>query len=281
MKNSVDLPASLQRTTPEAADPRRAEIRKAAEQFEGLFIHQLLQTMRSSAKLDDEDFGVSMSNDMFDDQLSRSLGGKLGIAEILERELGGDSRGQNRIDGAFGEAGQLRKSQVHTRSYANAEAGRAGEPAGDKSTTGILGEVIFDGPIQPVDGAISSEYGARAHPMTGDASFHEGIDIAAREGDDIRVVADGKVVRAGVMGSYGKVVDVQHADGTITRYAHASQLYVRRGDHVERGETIAAVGNTGSSTAAHLHFEVMQGERAIDPSAYLRRRAAQGYGSDK
>jgi murein DD-endopeptidase MepM/ murein hydrolase activator NlpD len=121
----------------------------------------------------------------------------------------------------------------------------------------------------PVDGVVSSDFGWRTHPISGKRRFHEGMDIAAPTGTEVRAVQSGTVRFAGTKGGYGNVVELEHGDGTVTRYAHASRLHVRRGDKIEVGESIADVGQTGHATGPHLHFQVEREGEAVDPVDYL------------
>ena len=110
---------------------------------------------------------------------------------------------------------------------------------------------------QPIpDGWYSSNFGYRIDPFTGMHTFHEGIDFPADVGTTITAAASGKVIFADVHPGYGKMVDIDHGNGLVTRYAHASQLLVKEGDLVLRGQAIAKVGTTGRSTGPHLHYEV-------------------------
>ncbi len=122
----------------------------------------------------------------------------------------------------------------------------------------------------PVRGWITSPFGYRKSPFTGRREFHEGVDIAAPVGAPIRAPADGVVVFAGWNGGYGKMVVVDHGYGFFTRYGHCSKILVKVGERVRRGEIIAKVGNTGRSTAPHLHYEVRVGKVAVNPYYYLR-----------
>ena len=116
---------------------------------------------------------------------------------------------------------------------------------------------------------LSSSYGWRRNPVTGRYAMHEGLDFAAPRGTPIKAAAAGIVVSAGYQSGYGKTVDIDHGDGLMTRYAHASSLSVKPGEMVERGQPIARVGSTGRSTGAHLHFEVRVAGRAMDPRTFL------------
>ena len=122
----------------------------------------------------------------------------------------------------------------------------------------------------PVRGWITSPFGYRRSPFTGRREFHEGIDIAAPIGSPIRATADGVVVFTGWDGGYGKLVVVDHGYGFSTRYGHCSKILVRVGERVKRGQVIARVGNTGRSTAPHLHYEVRVGKVAVNPYYYLK-----------
>lgn len=122
----------------------------------------------------------------------------------------------------------------------------------------------------PVEGEISSDYGWRRSPFGGQSnSFHEGIDIANNPGASVVAAADGTVVFAGWKGAYGKLIEIDHGFGYITKYGHNSTLQVKVGDQVKKGEEIAHLGNTGRSTGPHLHFTVLKNGESQDPLIYL------------
>ena len=116
---------------------------------------------------------------------------------------------------------------------------------------------------------ISDEYGYRTDPFLGIESFHNGIDFAAPKGTAIYAAYDGQVAAAAYNASMGNYVMINHGDGLYTIYMHASALYVKKGDVVVRGETIAAVGTTGRSTGNHLHFSVRLNGSYVSPWGYL------------
>jgi murein DD-endopeptidase MepM/ murein hydrolase activator NlpD len=120
------------------------------------------------------------------------------------------------------------------------------------------------------DGSMGSRFGYRTDPFTGRATMHEGIDFNAPVGTAIFAAGGGTVVFAESHPSYGNQIDVDHGDGVMTRYAHASVLLVKQGDIVKQGQKIAEVGSTGRSTGAHLHFEVRMNGESKDPLAYLQ-----------
>jgi murein DD-endopeptidase MepM/ murein hydrolase activator NlpD len=116
---------------------------------------------------------------------------------------------------------------------------------------------------------MSSGFGYRADPFTGAAAMHAGLDFKGPVGTPILAAAKGKVVLAGFNGGYGNSVEIRHANGLVTRYAHLSGVHVRRGQMVERGVQIGRMGSTGRSTGSHLHFEVRLNGQAINPRKFL------------
>lgn len=122
----------------------------------------------------------------------------------------------------------------------------------------------------PLDAySITSEFGYRKGPISGEAGIHTGLDMAAAYGTAIHAAADGKVVDAAWDNSYGNYVKLLHDNNTVSIYAHCSKLCVSSGDTVEEGEKIAEVGSTGASTGNHLHFEVRKDNIRINPEYLL------------
>lgn len=121
----------------------------------------------------------------------------------------------------------------------------------------------------PLNGTVSSGFGWRNDPFTGERRFHYGTDIAAPKGSPIRAVLPGKVTFSGVEKGYGNVIILDHGRGLTSLYAHNSRNLVTVGTEVKEGAVIAEVGSTGSSTGPHLHFEVRRHEKAFDPIAFL------------
>jgi murein DD-endopeptidase MepM/ murein hydrolase activator NlpD len=116
---------------------------------------------------------------------------------------------------------------------------------------------------------MSSGFGYRADPFTGAAAMHAGLDFKGPVGTPILAAAEGKVVTAGFNGGYGNTIEIRHANGLVTRYAHLSGLNVRRGQMVDRGVQIGRMGSSGRSTGSHLHFEVRLNGQAINPRKFL------------
>lgn len=119
-------------------------------------------------------------------------------------------------------------------------------------------------------GWISSRYGTRTDPFTGHKAWHNGIDFSGPMGAEVVSVASGVVTWAGSRAGYGLAIDIDHGNGYVTRYAHNSELKVAVGDRVKSGETIALMGATGRATSHHVHFEVLENGRPIDPSRLVR-----------
>ena len=122
--------------------------------------------------------------------------------------------------------------------------------------------------VTPITGTITSRYGVSSSIRSSD---HTGLDIAAKSGTPIKVVADGTVTCASYKGSYGNIVKIDHGNGFETWYAHTSKMYVSVGQQVKTGDVIAVVGSTGNSTGPHLHFEIRIDGEHVNPQKYLYR----------
>jgi murein DD-endopeptidase MepM/ murein hydrolase activator NlpD len=139
----------------------------------------------------------------------------------------------------------------------------------------IVGRRISDA-VRPAgrpvgEGAISSYFGERSDPFTGEEGFHKGLDFAGTAGEPVVAVAAGIVTWAGERSGYGTLVEINHGGGYITRYAHNESTLVAVGQSVTRGERIALMGSTGHSTGPHVHFEVLHNGTQIDPLIFVKR----------
>ena len=123
--------------------------------------------------------------------------------------------------------------------------------------------------MYPTIGHVTSNFGWRTHPILGTERFHSGIDFGADYGSLVYASDRGRVIYADWYGGYGNAVIIDHGNGMTTLYGHCSELYVKDGDVVEKGQPISAVGSTGFSTGPHLHFELRANGEPIDPAAYL------------
>lgn len=120
-------------------------------------------------------------------------------------------------------------------------------------------------------GWLSSRYGYRSDPFTGKRTWHAGVDLAGKDGSDIISVAAGVVSYAGERHGYGNLVEIDHGDGLITRYAHCKTTRVKVGDVVQKGQVVARMGSTGRSTGPHVHFEVIRNGKSENPEDYIKR----------
>jgi len=120
---------------------------------------------------------------------------------------------------------------------------------------------------------ISSGFGYRSDPFSGEAAMHSGLDFRGPVGAPIYAAADGRVSFAGVKNGYGNCIEISHGNGMVTRYAHMSKFVARLGDTVEAGQAIGAIGSTGRSTGPHLHFEVRINDQAVNPRPFLEAKS--------
>jgi murein DD-endopeptidase MepM/ murein hydrolase activator NlpD len=256
----VSAPPIPSLVRPSAAEPagdaaRREQAAIAAREFEALFLLQMLKQMRQSM-LDEEaeepGLGADVMFDTIDAELARHLAGSRGgLAPMLESAFGGAPRVQP-------------VSPAASRAAAVAAPGAAHTPAAGKSA-----ESEDRAPhLELLSGRISSKFGRRADPFSGEGRFHRGVDIAAAYGREVPAAAAGRVVSAGTQGGYGHTVVLEHEDGVRTRYAHLSQIDVSEGDTVQQGGLVGRVGKSGRATGPHLHFEVLQGDVALDPARW-------------
>ncbi|MEZ5319625.1 MAG: M23 family metallopeptidase [Vicinamibacterales bacterium] len=125
--------------------------------------------------------------------------------------------------------------------------------------------------IWPVTGWLSSSFGERRDPFTGEPDFHPGLDISANRGTPVRATADGVVTQAAYNGSYGNSVMIDHGFGISTRFGHLSGFAARVGQRVHRGDVIGYVGATGRATSSHLHYEILVMGRPFNPMRLLTR----------
>jgi murein DD-endopeptidase MepM/ murein hydrolase activator NlpD len=123
--------------------------------------------------------------------------------------------------------------------------------------------------VWPVRGWVTSPFGNRTSPFSGILKFHEGLDVAAQTGTPVMAPADGVVVKAGFSTGYGNMVEISHGYGIKTVFAHNSRLNVKAGQRIRRGDVICYVGDSGSSTGPHLHYEVRLNGLPVNPVKYM------------
>ena len=139
----------------------------------------------------------------------------------------------------------------------------------------VLAERRLDAAATPAgepigEGWMSSPYGYRKDPFSGERAWHDGVDFAGREGSPIKAVGAGVVTYAGERWGYGKLVEITHGDGYVTRYGHNSKVVVQEGDIVRRGDKVAEMGSTGRSTGPHVHLEVEKNGESVNPWDYVQ-----------
>jgi murein DD-endopeptidase MepM/ murein hydrolase activator NlpD len=122
-------------------------------------------------------------------------------------------------------------------------------------------------------GWLSSYYGKRNDPFTGKQAWHGGVDFAGKEDSPVIATAAGIVSWVGERSGYGQLVEINHGDGLVTRYGHNKTILVKKGDVISKGQQISKMGNTGRSTGAHVHYEVIKNGRNTNPLTYINRKA--------
>ena len=282
------------------AGPVRGQA-EAFQQLEAVMLRQMLQS--SGAFRASDSPGSQLRTDMFVETLADAVAkaGGLGIARMLQRQIGGDQSGAGAGQPAGGPApfAALMRGVATPASAPFTTGANAADDLDDPNSTAPLPEdpsaaSIDDfqpGHAPPVNAGVApampapatsgaagpgevtdhvtSGFGFRDHPITGDHRFHTGVDLRAAEGAPIRAAAEGVVKSAGPRGGYGNAVEIDHGDGTSTLYAHASALLVKPGQRVTRGEAVALVGQTGQATGPHLHFELRRHDHPVDPMAMV------------
>ena len=234
----------------------RAELKKVAEEFEAVFIGQLLKVMRQTIEesgLEGGGFGKSIYTELFDQEIALNMArrGALGIGDIIYRNLADED--PESIGGM----------QPGLRSFRSAPESLNMPPA----SGGVTPALGIPGMVIPVKAPISSGFGMRKDPFTGAQQFHRGIDLAAPTGTPVVAALPGRVISVSNDHSgYGKTVLVEHDGGLRTRYGHLDSINVKVGDMVTSDNMIGRVGSTGRSTGPHLHFEVIRAGSPLDPT---------------
>jgi murein DD-endopeptidase MepM/ murein hydrolase activator NlpD len=245
--------ASLAASTPlgsEAEGLRNRSPREIAREFEAVLVAQMITAMRKTVP-ESSLLGASphrqVLDGVFDLEMARALteDGGLGLAEVLGRQLGLEEE----------KAGAPEAASALTPG-ARAAAGAAADSSG----------VAIDSPVR---GRVSSGFGPRRHPITGESHFHSGIDVAAPRGSEVASPAAGEVVEVGAGGPAGRFVRVLHGDGTTSSYAHLEAVLVRTGQRIESGEALGTVGASGRATGPHLHLTVERDGEVIEPLGWL------------
>ncbi|WP_425490867.1 M23 family metallopeptidase [Luteimonas cellulosilyticus] len=199
------------------------------------------------------------------------------LGDRLARGAGMEG-GEFDFDRPVGLGGAEAATDMPARKLTDGMLALEGDLARSGQQLSVLEALLFDRTLEqnampsrsPVASSyMTSSYGYRADPFGRGGQFHKGIDFDARTGDPVMSVANGVVSYSGVRGGYGNVVEVDHGNGYVTRYAHNSRNVVKVGDLVRVGQEIAKAGSTGRSTGAHVHFEVWENGRVQNPRKFL------------
>jgi murein DD-endopeptidase MepM/ murein hydrolase activator NlpD len=241
-----------------AGKDQKSELKKVSQQFEAIFIAQLLKVMRETIEesgLMEGGFGKSIYTDLFDQEVSISMAKRnsLGISDLLYRNL------------------------LHRVSESDQPESKAPAPVNAApSTTGssVESEPEISDLQLPVQAPVSSGFGMRTDPISGRLGFHKGVDLAAPEGVKVVAALPGKVISAGYENGYGNTVLIQHSGGFQTRYGHLGSVSVKTGDLIDSDQLLGTVGTTGHSTGPHLHFEVIRDGKPVNPTAGIVSKVA-------
>jgi murein DD-endopeptidase MepM/ murein hydrolase activator NlpD len=255
--NDVTASAAIGRTGQPgtAGDPDRTKVRQLAEQFESMLMAQMLRAMKQAMTPEaEEDHGLggSMMGDTLTQELALALGrsGSLGLSSFMTTAL-------ERLEGAGAEPSPVTVPATAIPAAVSLPAASvAALPVPAAAATPLEARSVPD---------VTSPYGWRQDPLNGQHRFHAGLDLRAAYGQEVRAATEGTVTFAGEARGYGLVVVVRHESGLETRYAHLSAADVAEGTKVEAGQVIARSGNSGRVTGPHLHFEVRQDGRPVDP----------------
>lgn len=237
-----------------AADPRLAEASRA---LEAMLVKQIVTSSKAFGGGDSA--GSSIRADLFASTLADAVAanGGLGIADQLARSL------------TPGGGAAMSAPAPEPSPLAHVPSGSSRVPLANALEVLAL----------PVAGRITSGYGQRQDPLSGEESHHAGLDVGAPEGTPIRAPAAGVVLSAGPRGGYGNAVEVDHGNGLVTLYGHAAEVLVSKGEFIQPGQEIATVGSSGRSTGPHLHFEVRVGGTPVDPNRLLKKYGLRAEGS--
>ena len=253
---STDIAAIIERARAAAAPKpgeaasggasERDRLEKVAQEFESMLLTQMLRDMRKSGAWEDEDSEDTLGAETMYDTLDVELAGHLAHVQSL-----GLSK---QLLQAFDRMNAGRDVTPAATSPVPATTTPAEAP---RDSVAPVSTPAAQPDPPPVEGRVTSSFGWRHDPFTGQAKFHRGIDLKAAYGQDVRAAGDGRVVFSGTQGGYGTTVLVEHEDGTRTRYAHLSAALVTAGESIAAGQPVGQAGHSGRATGTHVHFEVI------------------------
>ncbi|MBI5893019.1 MAG: peptidoglycan DD-metalloendopeptidase family protein [Deltaproteobacteria bacterium] len=250
----------------------KEDIKKAAQDFEAIFINYMLKTMRegvSKSGLLHGGNAEEMYTSMMDEELSKAIAqkGGIGLGSILLKEFGMDKISTIVDQEGFAhEASKLIDTRPYVKMPDVGDNGQGSRVKGQEEPIADTKSPMFKSPIA---GILSSGYGYRNDPFKQDIKFHHGVDIAAKEGTEVYPSAPGVVIFSGWKDGYGNMVEIRHNNGYVTRYGHNAKNLVKEGDNVDGNMPIAHVGSTGKSTGSHLHFEIKKDGVTQNPADFM------------
>ena len=270
------------------ADAERVQLQQLSHEFEAMFMSEMLRGMRDSFLGDEEEEGLGNATmtDTFDAELGQSLSkaGGMGLARMMLEAL--VKRGTDASAATVPVAPHVVAAYTSNGTTA-AAAGPVTPPAALAApvppaalavpVVATTGGVESPSAQASLPGKVTSPFGWRPDPFTGRPQFHAGTDVRMAYGQGVQAVAGGRVSSVGERNGYGLTVVIDHGNGLETRYAHLSGASVREGDMVEPGQVVAQSGNSGRSTAPHLHLEARQNGKAIEMASLLK---GSGVGAD-
>jgi murein DD-endopeptidase MepM/ murein hydrolase activator NlpD len=227
------------------------------------------RTLRSANEQYDQDLSDLRNKLAAFEQRANKLALMAGVGTLPSGELPAGSPGE--LPAGFN-ASSLRPDYLNEEiSILKGRAEALGESFDllDRTYAAVAVRLASTPSIAPTRGILGSGFAYRKDPFTGEREFHTGVDIVANAGTPVYATADGIVVEAGRMSSYGKAVFLSHGNGVSTRYGHLSEVLVHPGQRVHRGDRIGSVGATGRATGFHLHYEVLRNDRKVDPMPYI------------
>ena len=232
-----------------AGEKQSRDLKKAAQEFEAVFIAYLWKVMRETIEqsgLLEEGLGKSIYMEMFDQEISMSMArrGALGISDLLYQNL---SKAET-------------DEEMNNSSRAPASPQGTGNGASNQNEEQEISDLQL-----PVLAPISSQFGQRVHPRTHRMQMHKGVDLAAPKGTKVESPLPGTILSAGYEKGYGNTILIQHTDGLQTRYGHLDSINVKAGENISMQQVLGTVGETGLCTGPHLHFEVIRMGKPVDP----------------
>ena len=212
----------------------------------------------------------------FEEKISFFLGGVLEQQDNTVGAMGGGEEFDQVVENDLESASESSTLQITTHNNYNSQTSdqrvnRLKVRLSELAELALAKKYLLDftPSILPTPGYMTSRFGWRRSPFTGQRHFHRGVDIVNKLGTPIRASANGKVVFAGKKEFWGNTVWIMHRDGIISKYGHMSKFDVAMGDTIDRGQVIGKIGMSGRSTGPHLHYQIEMGDKAVDPMRFV------------